>query len=234
MLSPLEHGIRLHLLPSLTGKSTFSDVEKQLISLPSCLGGRGIIDPCVSAAFQFDSSQRVTVPLVSIFLEQDPVFSVNVLNEYLVLKQEIYLENPCRCGEVADTLHPLLPLELQHAREFAYLNGASSWLTVLPLDEHGFSLHKGDFRDAVCLPYGWPLLHLPTECACGTSFTVDHAFTCPHGGYPTLHHNDIRDITAQLMSEVCSNMVTEPTLQQVSNEYFFIALQILSVVLVLM
>ena len=81
MLSPLEQGIRLHLLPSLTGKSTFRDVEKQLISLPSCLGGRGIIDPCVSAAFQFDSSQRVTVPLVSILLEQDPVFSVNVLNE---------------------------------------------------------------------------------------------------------------------------------------------------------
>ena len=117
--------------------------------------------------------------------------------------------------------HPLLPLELQRAREFACLKGASSWLTVLPLDEHGFSLHKGDFRDAVCLRYGWPLLHLPTECVCGTSLTVDHAFTCPHGGYPTLRHNEIRDITAQLMSEVCPNVATEPTLQPVSNERFF-------------
>ena len=94
-------------------------------------------------------------------------------------------------------------------------------MTVLPLDEHGFSLHKGDFRDAVCLRYGWPLLHLPTECVCGTLLTVDHAFTYPHGGYPTLRHNEIRDITAQLMSEVCPNVATEPTLQPVSNERFF-------------
>ena len=158
----------------------------------------------------------VTGPLVSLLLEKDPVFPVNVLNEQLALKQEIHFENRCRCGEVADTLHPLLPLELQRS-----LKGASSWLTVLPLDEHGFSLHKGDFRDAVCLRYGWPLLHLPTECVCGTSLTVDHAFTCPHGGYPTLHHNELRDITAQLMSEVCPNVATAPTLQPASNERFF-------------
>ena len=173
----------------------------------------------------------VTGPLVSLLLEKDPVFPVNVLNEQLALKQEIHFENRCRCGEVADTLHPLLPLELQRS-----LKGASSWLTVLPLDEHGFSLHKGDFRDAVCLRYGWPLLHLPTECVCGTSLTVDHAFTCPHGGYPTLHHNELRDITAQLMSEVCPNVATAPThgYSRPPMNIFFIALQILSVVLALM
>ena len=63
----------------------------------------------------------VTGPLVSLFLEKDPVFPVNVLNEQLALKQEIHFENRCRCGEVADTLHPLLPLELQRS-----LKGASS------------------------------------------------------------------------------------------------------------
>ena len=31
--------------------------------------------------------------------------------------------------------------------------GASLWLSVLPLDEFGFSLHKGEFRDALCLRY---------------------------------------------------------------------------------
>ena len=143
------------------------------------------------------------------------------MNEQLALKRGIHLENRCRSEELAVSLHPLLPTELQRARELACLRGASSWLTVLPLDEHGFSLHKGDFRDAVCLRYGWPLSHLPTECICGASFTVDHAFTCPHGGYPTLRHNEIRDITAQLMSEVCPNVATEPTLQPVTNERFF-------------
>ena len=35
-----------------------------------------------------------------------------------------------------------------------------------------------------------------------------------------LHHNEIKDITAQLMSEVCPNVATEPTLQTVSNIRF--------------
>ena len=64
----------------------------------------------------------------------------------------------------------------------------SKFLTMLG------SLHKDDFRDAVCLRYGWSLPHLPMECICGASFTVDPAFTCPHGGYLTLCHNEIRDI----------------------------------------
>ncbi len=33
--------------------------------------------------------------------------------------------------------------------------GSSSWLTVLPLADQGFALHKGAFHDALCLRYGW-------------------------------------------------------------------------------
>ena len=44
---------------------------------------------------------------------------------------------------------------LQRAMELASEKGASSWLTALPLAEFGFSLHKGAFRDAVALRYGW-------------------------------------------------------------------------------
>ena len=220
LFSPLEQSICLRLLPALFGKCTFSDVERQLISLPSHLGGVGIINPCVSSAFQFEASQRVTYPLVSLLLEQDFQFTVGTLNAQLALKQEIHYENHRRSEESAASLHSLVSNELQRAREFACLKGASSWLTVLPLNEDGFSLNKGDFCDAVCLRYGWPLPHLPTECICGASFTVDHAFTCPHGSYPTLRHNEIRDISAQLMSEVCPNVAIEPTLQPVTNEHF--------------
>ena len=163
----------------------------------------------------------MTGPLVLLLLEQDPRFTIGTLNEQLALKQGIHHENRRRSEESAASLHPLLSIELQRARQLACLKGASSWLTVLPLDDHAFSLHKGDFCDAVCLRYGWSLPHLPTECICGASFTVDHAFTCPHGGYPTLRHNEIRDITAQLMSEVCPNVATEPILQPVTNERFF-------------
>ena len=162
----------MHFLPTLTGKCVFGDLERQLLSLPSRLGGLGIINPCVSSVAQFDSSQKVTGLLVSLLIEQIAEFTVTELDKQFVLKQEIYLKNRSNCEELASALHPQLSLDLQRAREFDCLKGASSWLTALPIDEHGFALHKSDFRDAVCLRYGWPLLHLPTECICGTSLNM--------------------------------------------------------------
>ncbi len=33
---------------------------------------------------------------------------------------------------------------------------------------------------------------------------------CHMGGFPTIRHNEIRDITASLLTEVCHNVATEP------------------------
>ena len=77
---------------------------------------------------------------------------------------------------------------------------------------------KGDFRDAVHLHYGWSLPHLPTEYIYVASVTVNHNFTGPHGGYPTLCHNQIKDVTAQLTSEVCPNVANKATFEPVTNE----------------
>ena len=99
----------------------------------------------MSCAVQFDSSLKVTNPLVSLLVEQIVEFTVNALNKQRVLEQEVHLTNHHNSEELAAAIHPLLFLELQKAREFASLKGASSWLTVLPIDEHGFSLHKSDF-----------------------------------------------------------------------------------------
>ena len=96
--------------------------------------------------------------------------------------------------------------------------GASSWLSTLPIQEHGFALHKGAFRDALCLRYGWQPKHLPSHCACGSKFTVDHALNCHRGGFPSIRHNEIRDITAHLLTEVCHGVGTEPHLQPVTDE----------------
>uniref|UniRef100_A0A1X7U7Y2 Uncharacterized protein n=1 Tax=Amphimedon queenslandica TaxID=400682 RepID=A0A1X7U7Y2_AMPQE len=56
--------------------------------------------------------------------------------------------------------------------------GASSWLTVLPIKEHGFTLHKGDFRDTLCLRYGWSPPLLLSHCVCGHNFLVEHTLNC--------------------------------------------------------
>jgi len=43
---------------------------------------------------------------------------------------------------------------------------------------------------------------------------------CQKGGFPTLRHKEIRDLTASLLSEVCHNVATEPSLQPLSEEIF--------------
>ena len=96
--------------------------------------------------------------------------------------------------------------------------GASSWLTALPIEEHGFALHKGAFRDAISLRYNWSPPNLPTSCICSKPFSIDHALCCPTGGFPSIRHNHLRDLTAAAMTEVCHNVCIEPSLQPLSGE----------------
>lgn len=98
--------------------------------------------------------------------------------------------------------------------------GASSWLTTLPITEFGFTLHKGAFADALALRYDWPLNRTPLNCECGSSFSIDHSLSCPRGGFTILRHNEVRDLTANLLTEVCHQVSTEPDLQPVTTESF--------------
>ena len=47
---------------------------------------------------------------------------------------------------------------------------------------------------------------------------MEHALSCPTGGFPVIRHNKLRDITASLMTEVCHGVSVEPTLQVLSGE----------------
>ena len=93
--------------------------------------------------------------------------------------------------------------------------GASSWLTVLPLEEHGFTLA---FWDAISLRYGWPSSQIPTNRACGHPFTIQNVLSCPKGGYPSITNNELRDLTANLLTEICHGVSIEPSLKPVTSE----------------
>ena len=41
---------------------------------------------------------------------------------------------------------------------------------------------------------------------------------CPCGGFPSIRHNELRDITASLLTEVCHAVGTEPCLQPLSGK----------------
>ena len=50
--------------------------------------------------------------------------------------------------------------------------------------------------------------------------TVEHAFSQSFSGFPSIRHNELHDITAALLSEICHNFCTEPPLQPLSREQF--------------
>ena len=102
--------------------------------------------------------------------------------------------------------------------DLAQERGASSWLTSLPIEEFGFALHNGAFQDALALHYNWLLLRIPSNCACSMRFSVEHALSCSKGGFPSIRHNEIWDLTANLLTEVFNDVCIEPDLQPIDGE----------------
>ena len=82
----------------------------------------------------------------------------------------------------------------------------------------GFNLKKREFRDAIKLRYDWPVDDIPSTCVCGGAVTVDHAMICKRGGFITQCHNELRDLEAELLNMVCTDVEIEPVLQDISGE----------------
>ena len=59
---------------------------------------------------------------------------------------------------------------------------------------------------------------MPSVCACGGSFTVDHAMICKRGGFVIQHRKELRDLKVDLLSMVCSDVEVKPVLQDITEE----------------
>ena len=55
-------------------------------------------------------------------------------------------------------------------------------------------------------------VHMWNELLCRAGLS------CSCGGFPSIRHSDIRDLTAKLLTEVCHNVATEPPLQPITGE----------------
>ena len=221
LFEPLEDAIRLHLLPAITGRLGFTDQERKLFALPARHGGLGIAIPSQMAHSQFEASSIITKPLVAILQTGSTEYNeFEVRNAQVQLKKEISRQRKASQMDQATSLKETLPTPLQRSMELASEKGASVWLTTMPIKDLGFTLHKQAFRDALCIRYGWEPTNLPTHCPCGMAFNTAHAFSCSKGAFPSIRHDHIRDLTAQLLTEVCHNVEIEPPLQPLTGETF--------------
>ena len=75
---------------------------------------------------------------------------------------------------------------------------------------------KGDVHE--CSNFRGSIKGLPETWAYGSEFTCDHAMICKKGGFISLRHNDLRDITYELLSEVCKGVENEPMLQPLTGK----------------
>ena len=215
----LENVIRSKFIPALTGSCQPSDLDRNLFALPIRLGGLGLFNPTCPLIDHYSTSASISSPLINCFFYPNIQFDpISCLEEQREIKFSLLSERRKMQVEHADHLRSQLTPSLQHSIDLSREKGASIWLSALPLDSYGFLLHKTAFRDALHLRYGWTIPNTPSHCVCGREFGVEHSLSCPKGGFPSIRHNEIRDITASLLSEVCHNVAVEPHLQPLSGE----------------
>jgi hypothetical protein len=218
-LEKLDEAIDEHLLKHILHNYKFSDIERLWFSLPTRLGGLGINIMAEIGDIYHHNSKQMTRPLVEKIVHQHG----NVVDneEYLrgvraAIKEEKRQREERKQTMVVSQLDSVKMKLYEAITE----QGASSWLTTLPLKIHDLYLNKQTFWDSIYLRYGIQIPRLPSKCVCSANFTIEHAMTCKKGGFISIRHNDIRDFTAEMLTEVCKDVAVEPILTPLSGETF--------------
>ena len=216
LLEPLEDAISHMLIPAITERKC-NQLDRNILALPVRLGGLGLGNPSLEARREYASSVKVTKPLVEQIVSQSHQLPEDSLTK--PAQQEVRSERSKELEHRAERIKEMATRKTQQALDLATEKGSSAWLTVLPLQDLGFNLNKREFRDAVKLRYDWPVEDIPSTCACGGAFTVDHSMICKLGGFITQRHSELRDLEAEFLSMVCSDVEIEPVLQDISGEH---------------
>ena len=146
----------------------------------------------------------MTAPLAAIMVSQK--HELPNQEEVNATRNLVSAAKHIRSKQLVTAVEESLAPEMARPFKQAQGKGASTWLSALPLEDLGFTLNKGKFRDAIAIRYGLPLESLPSICPCDKPFNLDHALNCKRGGFVIMRHNNIRDFEANLLSQVCTDV----------------------------
>ena len=219
LFQPLEDVIHETFLPAVIGRK-ISDQERKILALPVRFGGLGVANPVECADREYNSSVLVTKSLTELLYSQekdlknyDREKQNEVVKSLNLTAREAHLLR--QYNDISQQLTgPTTPRHMELNRE----KGAGSWLTCLPLSSVGYCFNKREFRDSICVRYGWKVKDTPTYCGCGKRNSVDHTLICPNGGYVIMRHNNLRDVNAEFQKEVCHDVKVEPMLIPIEGE----------------
>ena len=183
---------------NIPGRASPSDLERELFALPVRLGGLAIVNPAYHCSIEFQASISISAPLSHLIESQQHNYPWESLNAQIEAKNTVRKQRLKDLKSSATNIKSSLSDSLRHAVDLAQEKGASSWLSSLPLAEFGFSLHKGDFTDALALRYGWLPSNTPIHCQHNSPWNTPSPV--PKGAF------------------VCSDVCIEPSLQPITNE----------------
>ena len=115
------------------------------MALPVRLGGLGITNPTQESIHHHNTSLKMTAPLVALILQQSSVYSTDSKDTLKQAKLDARKTRQQRLTKDAAELMERLPNDMRRTLQASSEKGASSWLSTLPIAEHGFALHKEAF-----------------------------------------------------------------------------------------
>ena len=177
----------------------------------------GIIIPIEIANEEYINLRELTTKLTHSLIQQEHKYTVSE-KEIKDCRTSIQKKRITKQQNTLNLLRETMTYMEIRLNDISQEQGASSWLTVLPIKQLGFSLSKSEFWDALRLRYGLPLKRLPSHCGCSKPFNVQHALSCKKGGFITLRHNELRDTIAEIVKEVSHDVTVEPGLEPLTGE----------------
>ena len=157
----LENIIRSEFIPALTGNPPPNDSDRDLFALPAKVGCLGLRNPTKSSDQEYTASRTITKSLVDAITNHHGEYSYECITSQMEAKADIRWLGHQQTSQEAENLKCILPTVRHRAMELASEKGASNWLTVLPIEEYGFCLHKGD---ALSLRYIWTRTAVFSAC----------------------------------------------------------------------
>ena len=150
LMKTVDEIVQNFLLPAIISE-TISEKERELYSLPVRSGGLGILLFSEKLCNELENSLALTVPLVAIIITHDT--SLPNADEIKVATKIITQRKNEQLTNKSSKIEANLDLDTKRVVIQAKEQGASNWLTVLPIEEYGFTLTKNEFRDANHLRY---------------------------------------------------------------------------------
>ena len=207
-MKPVDKVIQNDLIPSIIRES-ITENERQFYSLPVRSRGIGIPVFSEKAENDFDNSVYITAPLVAFIVTQKETFPNKE-----ILNQRIGTIKRNNSNQLSES--ELLP-DMKRAVLQTKEKGASSWLTVIPKQEHAFALAKSKFRDGLQIQYNKQLQGMPSKCPCSQKYDLNHAMNCKRGGFVVTTLSNVRDFEANLLIMIQNDVEIEPDLQKIDN-----------------